>query len=122
MVDAVNRAARTVDCTPLDDAAPLLDCNLQANQDGSNGMTIYPKVGSYVIVGLLEGLASAVVLLYDEVEEVSVKIGQRTLQMTADGVLLNGGELGGLVNVEGLTKRLNNIEDSVNELKRAIST
>ena len=29
-VDAVDKTARTVDCTPLDESAPLLGVNLQA--------------------------------------------------------------------------------------------
>lgn len=32
-VDAVDEDARTVDCTPLDEGAPLVGVNLQANQE-----------------------------------------------------------------------------------------
>ncbi len=33
-VDAVDKTARTIDCTPLNENAPLLGVNLQANQSG----------------------------------------------------------------------------------------
>mgnify|MGYP000810857739 FL=1 len=33
-VDSVDEKARTVDCTPLDESAPLVGVNLQANQEG----------------------------------------------------------------------------------------
>ena len=34
-VDSVDKEARTVDCTPVDEGAPLLGVNLQANQGSS---------------------------------------------------------------------------------------
>lgn len=122
IVDAVDRSARTVDCTPLDDSAPLLGCNLQACQGSKHGLIVYPKVGSYVLVGLLEGLSAGLVLLTDEVDEVEIKIGERSLQMTSEGIVCNGGQLGGLIKIEGLTSRLNAIEDDINRLKQTLST
>ncbi len=121
-VDAVDRSARAADCTPLDGGSPLLGCNLQACQGSGHGMVLYPKVGSYVLVGLLGGMDAGLVLLTDEVEELEVKIGKRVLQVTADGFAFNGGELGGLIKIEGLTERLNIIENDVNDLKRAASS
>ena len=48
-VDAVDKDARTVDCTPLDEGAPLLGVNLQANQGSKFGIVAFPRVGSYVV-------------------------------------------------------------------------
>lgn len=120
IVDGVDRSARTVDCTPVDEGAPLLGCNLQACQGSRHGIVFYPKVGSYVLVGMLEGLDAGLVLLTDELEELEVKIGERTLHLTADGLIFNGGELGGLVKIEGLTNRLNAIEEDINNLKQVM--
>lgn len=122
VVDSVDRAARTADCSPLNEGAPLLGCNLQACQDSQHGLIVYPKVGSYVLVGLLEGLSAGLVLLTDEVDEVEIKIGERSLQMTSEGIVCNGGQLGGLIKIEGLTSRLNAIEDDINRLKQTLST
>lgn len=121
IVDAVDRSARTVDCTPLDDSAPLLGCNLQACQGSKHGYLLYPKVGSYVLVGLLAGYSAGLVLLTDEVEELQITLGDCSLQMTEQEIVLNGGKLGGIVKVEGLTSRLNAIEDDINKLKRQCS-
>lgn len=139
-VDAVDKTARTVDCTPLDESAPLLGVNLQANQESTFGVVAFPKVGSYVVVGFVADGAAGVVLLTDEVESVEVVISGDTARISADkdgvrvlmgddtsaeltkeGVILNGGGLGGMVKVEQLTEHFNAIETDINELKNIFS-
>ena len=148
-VDAVDRTARTVDCTPLDESAPLLGVNLQANQGSTFGVVTFPKVGSYVVVGFVADGAAGVVLLTDEVESVEVAISgdtarisadregvrvavgddtsaelaggragiavrDTTVEITPEGVIINGGGLGGLVKVEALTEKLNGLIEAFN--------
>lgn len=140
-VDAVDKDARTVDCSPLDESAPLLGVNLQANQESQWGLVLFPKVGSFVVVGFVANGSAGVVLLTDEVESVefaikgdteitatmnadgvSVKVGGDTSAvLTSDGITLNGGSFGGLVKVEDLTSRLNAIENDINSLKQVFS-
>ncbi|MEI3156678.1 MAG: hypothetical protein V8T07_03005 [Muribaculaceae bacterium] len=139
-VDVVDKTARTVDCTPLDESAPLLGVNLQANQESTFGVVAFPKVGSYVVVGFVADGAAGVVLLTDEVESVEVVISGDTARISADkdgvrvlmgddtsvelmkeGVILNGGGLGGIVKVEQLTEHFNAIENDINELKNIFS-
>lgn len=120
-VTAVDAAARTVDCEPLDESAPLLGVNLQANQGLTSGMVLIPKVGSYVIVALMNDGVNGCVIATEEVERMELVIGEARVEVTEDGIVLNGGALGGLVKVEALTARLNGIEESINELKAALS-
>lgn len=139
-VDAVDKTARTVDCTPLDESAPLLGVNLQANQGSAFGVVTFPKVGSYVVVGFVADGAAGVVLLTDEVESVEVVIsdetarisvdqdgvrmligGDTSAELTKEGIALNGGGFGGTVKVEELTEHINTIENDINELKNIFS-
>lgn len=139
-VDAVDRRKRTVDCTPLDESAPLLGVNLQANQESTFGVVTFPKVGSYVVVGFVADGAAGVVLLTDEVESVEVVISGDTARISADkdgvcvlmgddvsaeltkeGIILNGGSFGGTVKVEQLTEHINAIERDINDLKNVFS-
>lgn len=63
---------------------------------------VVPKEGTAVIVGSLSGdLSNLVVLKVDEIESIEV----------------NGGKLGGLINIEDLTDKLNNLVSEVNKLK-----
>lgn len=86
-VDSVDEDARTVDCTPIDEGAPLIGVNLQANQGNDCGVVLFPAVGAYVLVGFLSP-AVAVVLLADEIDKAEVTIGDNKAVMDPDGVEL----------------------------------
>lgn len=121
-VDSVNKTDRTIDCTPLNDEAPLLGINLQAGQEGKKGgIVIFPKEGSYVVVGMYDGLDAGCLLLSEEIEEVELKIGDTSLQITDGEILINEGSLGGMVKVKELTKKLNALEQDLNQLKQVFS-
>ena len=76
------------------------DVRLRASETDDNGeMLIVPKVGTAVIVRSLSGdYANLVVLSVDHVESITI----------------NGGKLGGLVNIEDLTKKINELIKVVN--------
>lgn len=116
-VDEVNRARRTVYCTPIDESAPLPAVNLQANQGGDTGVVVFPKQGSYVIVGVMNTGGAAAVLLTDEVESIEIDVPYQA-DTDNGGIVLNGGSLGGLVKIEALTEKLNGLVDVVNGLIR----
>lgn len=132
-VDAVDEKARTIDCTPLNEGAPLLGVNLQANQGANYGFWLYPEVGSFVIVGFVADGAAGVVLSTEKIKQAEVVIGDTSAVMDADGcriktanmsaninadnIIFNGGKLNGLVKIDDLTKRLNTIENEINKLK-----
>lgn len=122
-VDAVDKDARTVDCTPLDEGAPLLGVNLQANQESRFGVVIFPRVGSYVVVGFVADGSAGIVLMTDDVEsiEMVVKDDNTSLKITEDGIVLNGGSLRGLVKIAELEDNLNQLKDYVDTLKSATS-
>ena len=140
-VDSVDYDARTVDCTPLNEGAPLLGVNLQANQNSTFGLVAFPRVGSYVVVGFVAEGSAGIVLLTDDIESLQLVISDSTTQITADenglsvnvgdnisavlsadNIIFNGGSLGGLVKIEELTERLNIIENDINTLKTVFSS
>ncbi len=136
-VDAVDEKARTIDCTPLNEGAPLLGVNLQANQGADYGLWLYPEVGSFVIVGFVADGAAGVVLSTEKIKQAEVVIGDTSTVIDADGcriktanmsadinannIIFNGGKLNGLVKIDDLTKRLNIIEKDINRLKALFS-
>lgn len=69
----------------------------EADQDAQ--MLVVPKAGSAVIVGSLSGdLSQLVVLRVDAIERIEI----------------NGGQLGGLINIESLTDKINALVDAFN--------
>ncbi len=137
-VDSVDNKARTIDCTPLNEGAPLLGVNLQANQESGFGVCLFPAVGSFVVVGFVADGAAGVVLVTDEIESAEIVIGNNTAVIdrdgcrfdsgnisaliNSDGIVFNGGNLGGLAIVAELAKRLNIIERDINTLKTVFSS
>lgn len=115
-VDAVDEKARTVECTPIDESAPLVGVNLQASQEGAVGIVQFPAAGSYVVVAFINP-AVAVVVLCDQIDKVQLDIGRTSVTVTDEGITLNGGKLGGLVISAKTAQRLNALEKDINELK-----
>lgn len=67
--------------------------------DDEGHMLVTPKVGSAVVIGSLSGdLAQLAVLQVDHVES----------------IVINGGKLGGLVNIGQLTEKINRLVDTFN--------
>ena len=94
---------------------------LQSMSNRESSLVIYPKAGSACIILFEEESNSGCVIATEEVERMELVIGETRMEVTEDGIVLNGGALGGLVKVEALTARLNGIEESINELKAALS-
>ncbi len=120
-VISVDKSARTIEAEPIDGSAPLTGVSLQANQESTSGLVVYPVPGSYVVIGFVAFGSAGIVLLTDEIESVDINISDMSFSINKDGIVLNGGLLGGLVEIAELTKHLNNIENDINSLKALLS-
>ncbi|MBR1467470.1 MAG: hypothetical protein IJ606_02440 [Bacteroidaceae bacterium] len=76
------------------------DVRLRASEmDDEGEMLVTPKIGTAVTVGSLSGdLTQLVVLQVDHIES----------------IVINGGKLGGLINIEQLTDKINGLVDTFN--------
>lgn len=86
-VDAVNEDARTIDCTPIDEGAPLLGVNLQADQEQEVGVVQFPAEGSDVVVAFLSANV-AVVVLTTEVAKTMLTVGNTEAVVEDNSVTL----------------------------------
>jgi hypothetical protein len=102
---AVNQQERTCDCRPLNGDADVFAVRLQSDLSLTGGICIFPKVDSNVIIGFLHK-TQAFVMLYSEIDQ----------------IIINGGQLGGLVKIQDLVTRINTIENDVNALKQVLTT
>ncbi len=121
-VTAVDKGERT--CTvERDDLPTLFDVRLNATLNpGDNLVTIFPKSGSRVLCALVEGQPTdAFVLTATEPEEVSGKVGEVSLRWNAEGVILNGGKLGGLVKAKELETQLSKLTARVDGIIGALN-
>ena len=76
------------------------DVRLRASEAATDAqMLITPKMGTAVVVGSLSGdLTQLVVLAVDQIESITI----------------NGGKLGGLINIEPLTQKINELVRAFN--------
>lgn len=136
-VDSVDEEKRTIECTPIDEGAQLLGVNLQADQSQTVGIVSFPAVGSDVLVGFINP-AVAVVLLTTEITKTIITIGETNIETDAEGVridtakmsayinkediVFNGGNNEGLIIIQKLTDKLNELTQTVNDLISAYNT
>lgn len=96
-------------CTVKSDNLEMSDVAICAIGEASgNSLVVVPKVGSTVLIAdLSEGTRRDLVIVkYTEVESITI----------------NGGNLGGLVNIASLTEKLNDLVDKFNNHTHSVST
>lgn len=86
-VDKVYDETRTIDCTPIDEGAPILGVNLQADQSMEVGVVSFPAEGSDVLVGFINP-AVAAVLLTTEITKSVITIGNTEITVEDNAVSL----------------------------------
>ena len=110
-VKSVNVAQRTCVCSPTDGSADVLGVYIEADYDETDsqpsGFFVVPKVDSLVIVTFLDK-DNAYISAWTEIESVVLKAGQFTF---------NDGANGGLIKIESLVSRLNDLEKLLSQLK-----
>lgn len=108
-VKEVDAREKTMTVVGVEDDLEYYDVEL-----GLGSVFVYPAAGSTVLIGIVEGQASAAFLL-------SAGKAER-IEVAADvEIVLNGGGDGGLVLVGNLAGVLNKIQQDVNDLKTAVS-
>jgi len=102
----------TIICLPVNSA---ISCEIEVPLGDDNGNTISftPSVGSIVNVALTN---KNLILLLSIEDADNINISAN------NGIELNGGEFGGLVKVEELTTKINNLENLLNSLVTKYNT
>lgn len=108
-VDAVDENARTIDCTPLDESAPLLGVNLQADQGQEVGWVQFPAEGSFVVVAFLSANVAVVVLSTEITKSVlaigntEVAVEDNSVTLTTEKVAVEVNDKTAKIDVDGTT-------------------
>lgn len=110
-VTSVDETKRTAEVKPVS-GATLYNVRLQAIPSQTVGFVPIPKVASFVIVTFMDN-RTGFISTYTECTKILID---------TDLVQFNGGTLDGMVKVNDLVTKLNNIENDLNDLKTAFST
>lgn len=109
-------------CTVKIDELDLPDVRLTpTTTQRDETLLLTPAIDSFVLVGSLSGdLNNLCVLASDTLASVELTIGDISVFIDKEGVVLNGGELGGLVKLDDVTKKINALENQLNQLKNIL--
>lgn len=111
-------------CTVERDGKPELHevrLNAVIDEGVKDFFRVIPAVGSYVMV-LQMGMAEGLVLATSKIERVEIRTGDVTLRMSSAGVVMNGGKLGGLIDIAKLTEKVNGLVEAFNGHTHQVST
>lgn len=102
------KSVEGITCTVTFGSLDVDGVRLRASEtENDSHLLIVPKKGTAVTVGSLSGdLAQLVVLAVDEVESITI----------------NGGKLGGLINIEALTEKINDLVEKFNGHTHQVTT
>ena len=111
-------------CTVDVNGIALKGCRLRALIDDNDHVLLCPRIGSQVLLlDLSNGQKRhLLVLSCSEVERVQMQIGRTKLQIDNAGVVINGGELGGMVKIKQLTQKLNALVNAYNAHTHTVAT
>ena len=91
-------------------------------KENVKGCKIYPSIGSKVVVEQLNDKGDWMVSMYSEVEEILYEVGDSSFEITSQGIVFNNGSLGGLLKLAATVEKLNNLENSLNDLKQVFAS
>ena len=100
ILQGIVKSVQELTCTVEVGSLILTDVRLRASTSADNGeLLIIPKVGSAVIMVSLSGDMTHLVIVAID---------------CAESIIINGGKLGGLINIDALTSKLNELVQAFN--------
>lgn len=120
-VDAVDEGKALID-VKINENVVIYDVRLKVVINDNSGLYIVPKVGSYVAIAQMDGGQDFQLIQASEIDKVWLKIGDTTWEVSSTGMVINGGSNFGMVKVESLVSRLNELEQSLNAIKAGFNS
>lgn len=75
---------------------------------------IIPAKGSHVLILSMGEATEGLVIATSKIDKVIIQTGDMALNVSADGVVMNGGKLGGMIDIAKLTDKVNELADAFN--------
>jgi hypothetical protein len=119
-VTAVNEDERTCDVESVNGDATVTFTGVQLMAGVNDGMLLIPAIDSQVQITYSNNTVPYVTL-YSQLDKIIYIADSYGIEISSGGVVLNNGEYGGLVKVEDVVSKLNNLENDINTLKQVFS-
>lgn len=114
-VTDVDIPSRTCSCTSIGGSAIVEINNVQLMAAVDDGFFLIPSIDSTVFVVYSKRVLPTI-LLFSQIDQAIIIAGSTTVTIKDGSLQFNDGSFGGLIKIEDLVKKLNNIEKLVNDL------
>ena len=101
-------------CTVTDDGVSYYDVRLQCITGGDKGVVVIPADGSQVLMIAVEGSDEYAVVMCEKADKVLIDADTE--------IVINGGNNGGLVEIQELTDKINALVDAFNNHTHQVNT
>lgn len=107
-----------------EDMPELHDVRLNAviDEGVKDRFVVFPAVGSFVLVLMMGDATEGLVVATSKIDKVVVKMGDVGLMMTTGGIEMNGGKLGGMIDIAKLTSKINDLVTVFNNHTHVVSS
>ena len=102
--------------SPVGSEVTINDIRVRSLSDKGNGIYIIPKKDSKVLIENIDGADNYHVLEYGEISKIIYKSSTNKLVIDSenDEILVNEGKNGGLIKIQDLVKKMNEVEKKLN--------
>lgn len=107
-----------------EDMPELHDVRLNAviDEGVKDRFVVVPAVGSYVLVLTMGEATEGLVVAMSKIDKVMIQTGAVGVNVSSEGVVMNGGELGGLIDIAKLTDKVNALVEAFNGHTHQVNT
>lgn len=114
----VDTDART--CNIDIDGTTLPGVLLQPVIDNTTGIAVFPKVGAQALCLYNAEWDGWVLLQASDIDHIDIAVGDTSLSISTDGIVINKGNNGGLVNVNSLKRAFNAVVADITAIATAL--
>lgn len=114
-VQSVDVAKRTCNVKTVTGSSEIQIADVLLMTGVEDGFLLVPAVDSNVII-CFSKYHEPYVALFSKIDRLYSVVGNSTMDITTDVTKFNDGSFGGMVKVEALVQKINNIENLLNEL------
>lgn len=115
----VDTNART--CNIDIDGTTLPGVLLQPLIDNTTGIAVFPKVGAQALCLYNAEWDGWVLLQASDIDHIDIAVGDTSLSVSTDGIVINKGNKGGLVNINTLKSAFNAVVADIATIATALS-
>jgi len=120
-VKSVDEGAFTCVLFDEDSNTELIDVRLRPVLDDNEFFTVIPKVNTWALAIRIEEDEDWMILAVGEADKWKLKIGNTTQEIDSNGIVFNGGSLGGMAKIAELNNNFNSLKVYCEAMKAAIA-